>query len=231
MEDMAQSKYRIAIVLEGDEEECLFDIASSCGGVHPCLDILPYNAGGFGNVAPFFQEFLGDPSFDLVLAVYDVDGRENEENSPYCVVRDQLKSILGEEEAVDAVSFCTNPNILQILLLGCAPLEKVSLTSTSKKTNGEIVSHYWPSIAKKEKEGKNIKTGYDAIRWQLDLIKASYIYEEEPSYQYSALLERSSNMEHDYKHLMPASNVSDLLLALESGDLSFFEAIMERIGN
>ena len=219
-------KYRIAIVYEGDEEECLFNIALECGGVNEKFDLTPINAHGAGNIPSLFQDCYSNPSFDCTIAVYDVDGKAQDKCSIFNNVRNQLSLILGSEKCAQAVSFCTNPNILQILLMGCGPIEEVSLLSTSKQTNSVVVSKYWKAIStEKTKDGIIIKKGYEAYRWQLEIIKNSYIYEQNESYSYSKLLDNSLLLNRNYLNTLPASNVQDLLNALKNGDIQFFEKI------
>ena len=172
-------KLTIAIVLEGNEEKCLFDIAQKCGGINNAFDVIIVNASGYGNLGAYFQEFYSDPAFDCVVAVYDVDGKPRDKYSPFSIVQNDLLSILGEIDLVNLVSFCTNPSVLQMLLLGCDELSKVSLVTSSKKANSEIVSKYWPKISTKIQKNKKIKNGYDASKWQLDIIQNSFVYNEE----------------------------------------------------
>lgn len=224
-------QYKIALILEGDEEACLFDIAFGCEGIDPIFDLLPINAGGAGNVAPYFQDYYTNPAYDYVVAVYDVDGKADEPGSVYLETKRQLLDILATDKAVSAVSFCTNPNILQMLLMGCDKPESVCLSSTAKGENAEIVSRYWPKIKrKKDESGRQIKGGYNASAWQLEIIKSSYIYDQAPSYSYESLLCNALQLSTSYETDMPASNVQLLLKALKDGDVSFFESINKKIG-
>jgi len=218
-------KYSVVVIVEGDEEECLFDIVSQNNGIHETIDALFVNANGAGNIGAFYQEFYSEPSIDCVVAVYDVDCKQGEHTSPFNLTRSDLLSILGDEKAVDSVSFCTNPNILQILLLGCAPLQNVLLNTSSKKQNSEVVEKYWPKISVKIKNGKRIKNGYTASNWQLDIIKDSFCNEPTKTYSYDNLLKNISELNHDYKHNVPGGNLELLLKALKTGDKSFFEKI------
>lgn len=223
-----RSKYKIAIILEGKEEQCLFDIVQECGGISDCFEVDFIFADGAGNVVPFLQDYFANPSYEAVVAVYDVDCRAKDLKSPYRNIREQLLSIMGNEDAINAVSFCTNPNILQILLMGCGDPKSIALTSTDKGVNSAIVSRYWPKIRKKQNQkGQQTKSGYDATDWQLAMIKNSYIYEEQPSYAYSDLLENSLKLDVHYEDVVPASNVPSLLKALKDGDVAFFKKISD----
>ena len=223
-----EGKYTIAIVVEGNEEECLFDIAKACNGIDSCFDVELVVSNGYGEIGPYFQDSYSNPSVDCVVAVYDVDDRSKKEDSPFAIVRNELLSVLGDETAVDMVSFCTNPNILQILLLGCDEFERIKIASSSKKVNSEIVSKYWPKISSKEKDGKKIKNGYEATKWQLEIIKNSYIYEEDVSYNYETLLENAAKLNSNYKNNLPGSNIYDLLKSLKNGDIQFFNKIKKK---
>lgn len=215
--------YKIAIVVEGSEEECLFSIASACGYINSCFEVFVFNAGGEGSVPSYFQDKYADPHYDCALAVYDVDNKYNGDKTLFNLTREKLLSIIGNKQGVNSVSFCTNPNILQILLLGCDSLDKVSLVSTSKKANTNLVSHYWPQMTPKVKNGKQIKGGYDASEWQLKMIKDSFQYDDKVSFK--NILENSKVLDREYTKSCPASNVQMLLSALESGNIEFFKKI------
>lgn len=221
-----KKELNIAVIVEGDEEECLFSIAKETGHVNPVLNVEIINAGGEGNVPSHFQDYHSNPIYDCTLAVYDVDNKGDCDDSIYKVVKNKLECIVGD--CVNDVSFCTNPNILQILLLGCDDIKKVSLVSTSKARNEQLVSKYWPMITKKFKNGKQIKKGYDASNYQLEIIKNSFLYEEEPSYDYETLLSNASELPLDYEAECPASNVHVLLKAIKDGDIEFFQKIIDK---
>ncbi len=222
----ADFEMKIAVVVEGDEEECLFSIAKETGHFNPVLDIEIINAGGEGNVPAFFHDCYSNPVYNCTVAVYDVDNKCNQDKSKYNLTKNKLKNIVGEN--ADIVSFCTNPNILQILLLGCNTVNNVSLKSTAKTNNEDIVSTYWPKITRKIKNGKQVKKGYDASKYQLEIIKDSYIYDEEPSYDYMILLNNSLELDIEYETKCPASNVQHLLKAINDGDINFFKNIIDK---
>ena len=222
-------RYSVAIVLEGNEEESLFRIAESCHGVSDVFDLISFNAGGQSAVPVYFQQLSSDPSLDCVVTVYDVDNGASDPKSPYSTTRRELLSILGDDDAVSAVSFCTNPNILQILLMGCGNPNEIGLVSTSKSVNASIVEKYWPQIRRKSSNGKIIKRGYDASEWQLRMIEDSYLYEGDISYKSDMLLRNSGLLNVNYEKAIPASNVQNLLTALKDGNIDFFESINKRI--
>lgn len=224
--DENMKELKIAVIVEGNEEECLFSIAKETGHFNSALDIEIINAGGEGNVPAFFQDYYSNPVYDCAVAVYDVDNKCDCDSSIYSITKNKLEEIVGEK--VNTISFCTNPNILQILLLGCDEIEKVSLNSTSKANNEKLVSSYWPKISKKIKDGMQIKKGYDASEYQLEIIKNSFLYEEEPSYDYKKMLDNASKLPLNYEKMCPSSNVQILLRAIDDGDINFFENIIEK---
>ena len=132
--------------------------------------------------------------------------------------------ILGKKENVDKISFCTNPNILQILLLGCDSIDHVSLFSGSKKDNTEIVHKYWDEIGrqKHDKFGKLVTNYYDANSWQLRIISNSFEY---GPYSYEVLYNNCSSISKDYLKLEPGSNLFELLKALKEGNIDYFKCI------
>lgn len=222
----SDSPYRVHLILEGYEEECFFDIVKQFG-VSPNIELTYENAYGFGNVASLYQNAFIQDEYDCVLCVYDVDYRQSEKDSPYNTVVGQLTLVLGKKTSVMAISFCTNPNILQMLLLGCDDFEKVKLTSGSKKGNTKIVHKYWDKIGRTD--GKKQKPCYDAQGWQLDIIKNSFLYDEQPSYSYDSLLLRCSSVPTNYLLEEPGTNIPLLLNSLKEGKISFFESINKKI--
>lgn len=222
------SRYYIKIIVEGDEENAFFDIVKSIGKDEKIvLDI--ENANGYGGIANAFLSALREDNlFDCIVCVYDVDNRIDEPNSPYNSTRKQLTSLFGDENITDAVSFCTNPNILQYFLLAADSIDKVALTSTSKVTNTSLVHKYWQNIAsgRTDKQGRKIKSDYDASNWQLEIIKYSILNNE---YEYSNLLCNASSLSLDYKKEIPSGNLLPMLIALKNGNADFFKAIYSLI--
>ena len=208
-------KYNVHLFLEGFEEEYFFEIVKQFG-VHENIDLTFENVEGFGNIAPYYQAGFGSGEHDCLLCVYDVDYRQEEEDSPYNEVASKLESILGDSQMVQSISFCTNPNILQILLLGCDSLNNILLMNGSKKANSPIVKKYWPKI----------KKPYDAKEWQLEIIKDSYVY---GTYTYDDLFNNCSSLSNTYLAMQPGSNIFKLLKALKDGDIEFFEEINKQV--
>lgn len=217
-------KYYVKIIVEGNEEEAFFDVVKAAG-IHEKFVIDVENSRGYGGIADAFLSALREGElFDCVLCVYDVDNRVSESNSPFNITRKQLLSILGEAMVVDAVSFCTNPNILQYFLLAVDELPRVSLTGTSKTANTIYVHRYWKQIAsnKTDEKGRKTKSFYDASKWQLDIMKYSVINDP---HGYSNLLSNAEKLPQNYKEELPGGNLLPLLIALRDGDEGFFERI------
>lgn len=224
------SKYYVKIIVEGNEENAFFDIVKTIGTNDKFfLDI--ENVTGYGGIADAFLSALReDGLFDCVICVYDVDNRIGEKDSPYNLTREQLVSLFGDESIADAVSFCTNPNILQYFLLAADSLDKVALESTSKKTNSMLVHQYWPEIAsgKIDEQGRKKKSDYDASIWQLEIMKYSIINDK---YKYANLLNNALCLPLDYKKELPGGNLLPMLIALKTGEEEFFEKIHLLIEN
>ena len=202
----------ILVLLEGSEEETLFEIAEH-DGFAECFNVFYENVGGCGNIAPYFQSEMSDEFYDCIVCVYDVDNRIDINDSAYNLTRNALKKILLEDENVDNVSFCTNPNTLQFFLLGADKLENVKILDTSKSANTDLLHKYWEKLGNKK--------DYDADEWQLEIIKNSFIYDEY-NYTYGNMLKNAEELELDYKNKNPASNLLPLLVALKTGNLDFF---------
>lgn len=144
------------------------------------------------------------------------------------MVRNQLNLLFGNEKITESVSFCTNPNIMQLFLLAADTLQNV-ISTTSKKINTSLIHKYWPEIAsgKIDKLGRKIKQNYDASNWQLDIIKYSILNGE---YSYNTLLENAKALSANYKkNNIPGSNLLSLLLALKDGNKKYFSKIRKMI--
>lgn len=210
---MRQNKYRMCLIVEGNEEECFFEMVNELG-LNERFELIIKNAHGYGNVAPYYQSYISREDIDCVLAVYDVDNKMNEVNSTYNHVLNGLISVLGEKRRAKAVSICTNPNILQIFLLGCDCLKNVAITSTIKANNSTLLEKYWPNMHKT----------YAAKEWQLDMMKNSYVY---GTYCYDNLLKNLEELDEDYYHL-PGSNILSLLRALKDEDDAYLRELIKR---
>ena len=233
---MTNRRLSLAFVLEGAEEACFFNIVQG-HGVAPCFDLhfLPaiengvFPPNGAQRVGSFFHDAYSNEAYDLVFCLYDVDYRQNEKGSPFNDVQDDLLEVLGSQEAVDQVSLCTNPNILQYLLLGVQPLDQVALLSGSKRTNTPIVHQCWPEIGRpiQNQRGQDATKHYDARDWQLEIIKNSYTYG--PA-SYDVLLANAEALSMDYlcpNH--PGGNLLPVLKALKEGNIEFFLEIKKRL--
>lgn len=121
---------------------------------------------------------------------------------------------------VDAVSFCTNPNILQYFLLAMDGLPRVFLTGTSKAANTIYVHQYWEQIAsnKTDEKGRKTKSFYDASKWQLDIMKYSVINDPR---RYSDLLSNAEKLSQNYKEELPGGNLLPCEMAMK-GSLKEF---------
>ena len=222
-----ENKYNIYFALEGLEEDYFFRIVETFG-VHECFSIVYENVKGYGNIAPHLQIALSEELFDCLFAVYDVDYRQDEEDSPYQSVKNSLFEIFGDDDAVEAVSICVNPNILQLYLLGCDSLSNVKLETSSKAANTSIVHKYWPNIGNEvsDSAGHNVIKHYNAKQWQVEEIYYSYINEQ---YSYEAMLRNMSCLSTAYLDNFPGSNFLPILLALKNGDIDFFKDKSKRI--
>lgn len=214
------SKQCIHVIVEGSEEYAFFEIVKQFG-VSEKFELHIENACTFGNVSPLLEEYVQLYDSDCSFAVYDVDGK-TQDGSPFSSVQKSLLNFFGDQEQVDTVSLCTNPNILQMYLLGCDSIKEVALTSSSKVENTPLVHKYWPDIGNTI-QGNNHKPMikvYDAHKWQLEIMKNSYFCE---IYKYDTLLENAKELSIDYVVSLPGSNLYPFLKALKEGDESYFD--------
>ena len=221
------NKIYVKVLVEGNEESAFFDVVNEKGKKENIyLDI--EDVSGYGNMEEACLEALREEIYDCVICVYDVDNKICEKDSPYNNVRKKLFAIFGNEEEVESVSFCSNPNILQYFLLAADTLDSVKIVSSSKKENSKLVHKYWPEIAsnKTDKNGKKIKSEYAAHKWQLDIIKYSIINEE---YSYENLLKNAKELPLDYKKNLPGGNLYPLLVAIKDGNEMYFSELSKLI--
>ncbi|MCR5113218.1 MAG: hypothetical protein K6A63_04710 [Acholeplasmatales bacterium] len=209
------NKIRIHFILEGNEEELLFEIIKELG-VKECFDFSYENARGGGKIGPYFQARYESDMYDLVYCVYDVDYQYNDSDHMYRQIYDKLYRVLGSDIAVKRVSLCSNPNILLILLLGFDKVDNLKNISESKATNTNLINKYVPKIGNK-------KT-YDASDWQLKLIKEQYLYVDG---RYKKLLENGKDLNLNYTLKQIGSNIIPVLKALNDGDIEFFKIAIE----
>lgn len=221
-------KFYIKVIVEGNEEEMFFSIVKELG-TNDIFYLDIENSGGYGGIGDCFLSALREGDlYDCILCVYDVDNKIGDPKSPYNLTRSQLNLLFGDEEITDKVSFCTNPNILQLILLFADKLDNVKLNTTSKTTNTKLVHNYWPEIAseKLDDKGRKIKSDYNASSWQLEIIKYSIL---NGAYSYDSLFDNAHALPDNYKKLLPSSNVIKLLIALKDGDKEFFNSIRDAI--
>lgn len=219
------NKYKIKVIVEGSEEETFFEIVKE-KGLNEKIELEIENVSGYGNIASYLINALREEDrYDCVICVYDVDNKVDDINSPFNIARNKIKRFFGSEKMANAVSFCTNPNILQMFLLIADNLNNVALKSTSKQTNSSLVHKYWKEIPdnKKDKISKN-KSCYDTSKWQLKAIKDSIIYE---NYNYLDIFKNAVELSNDYEKDLPSSNLLPLLIALKDGNLDFFKNIKD----
>jgi len=217
-------RINVHLILEGNEEKVFFDIFQSTLEEKRAIKLTLKNAGCASNIAPFFQEAISNEEYDAVFCVYDVDCKQNEKNSPFLLVRKDLKEILGNDTNTDIVSLCTNPNILQMILLTCKPLCDVELKKTSKSANTPFVNKCWPKIGsqKQNKNGQKISADYDAKEWQLTIIKDSFLYESE-TYRFDDIYKNAIALSMHYHKDIPSSNIIPFLEAIKKENRSFFD--------
>lgn len=226
---MNNNPYHVHLIVEGSEEVAFFDIVQAKGTAENIL--LTYeNADGFGNLALLYQDELPDKDIDCLLIVCDVDFRYYETKSPVQIVLLKMEKVLGTRTKAEKVTIFTNPNIMQVFLLGCDVLERTSLKTSSKEKNTPLIHKYWDQIGKQSISNPhgNAKTkNYDASTWQLEIIKNSFLYDQ---YKYETLLDNLRELPNDYtSDKTPGSNILPMLQALRTGDTLFFERIMNKI--
>jgi len=224
-----KASYHIRLIVEGDEEEAFFEIVR-LNGIPNYIDLSLKNAQGFGNIGALYQGYINDETIDCLLAVYDVDYRYEDTQSPYRQVQQKLLKILGSDKAVQAASLCTNPNILQMILLGCDRLENVSLQTTAKRENTTIVEKYWPKVGIESLKPlpSHQRPSYDASRWQLDEMIDSFA---KGKYHYKNIFINGMNLSQDLSLRSPGSTLFPFLIALEKGDVDYFEKRVKDIND
>lgn len=213
---MSNSKKRIHFVLEGNEENTLFEIIEEFS-VMENIKMTYKNANGGGNVPSYYQAALASDNYDFIYCVYDVDYSPNDEKEMYKRIRKGLYKVLGDEKEIDKVSLCINPNALLIILLGYDKLSALTGIKSDKKQNTALINKYCPKIGNKK--------DYDASKWQLEIFKHDYIYSKNASID--KILEALDEINMNYEDNEVGSNLLPVIEALINDDYSFFEKKME----
>lgn len=211
------NKLKIHFILEGAEEEMLFEIVKQ-KGLGESFELTYRNANGGGNIPAYYQNDIQTEKYDIVYCVYDVDYSADDKDSMYQKVRSGLKKVLGSDSMIDKISLCTNPNIMLIVLLGCDDVEALSGISKSKSSNTGLINKYFDKIGNKK--------DYDASSWQLEIIKSDYLYDK---YKYEEIVKKYGLLNENYKDDTIGSNILRILKALFENDICFFKKIQESI--
>lgn len=218
-----EPKYHVHLILEGNEEEAFFSIVKEMG-VNPKIELTWKNAGGAQRIAAQYQDAISEEEFDSVLCVYDVDYKMHDDKSSFSITQSQLTQVAGSKEAVDLISYCTNPNILLWFLIGKDTYDNVFEIDSVKGKNTELLHKYFPAIG--NNSGNKPFKKYDASAWQLREFINSYIYDET---SYEQLISNALEIPMILNNDVPSSNVLELLKALKDGDIKFFENINKKI--
>ena len=213
---MIGTKLKIKCVLEGFEENALFELVEKYG-VSDNIELTYKNAEGGGNVGAYFYDYYSSGDYDLVLCVYDVDYSKDDSKKMYLRIYNDLLEILGDDELVKEISICTNPNILLILLLAFDNKDALMEISGNKADNTSLINKYVPKIGNKK--------DYDASSWQLQLIKDEIEYPN----KYETLLLNTSKLDEDYLTDTIGSNIYKFLKALKDGDIDYFNKIIDKL--
>ncbi len=207
------NEIRIHFVLEGSEEELLFEIIKEKNIVDNHIKITYINAHGGGNVPYYFQDALQSDNYDFIFCVYDVDYSSEKEDGMYCKIVKALTRVLGTETEVNKISLCTNPNILMILFSGYeSSISDLENISQYKKENTNLFNSLC-SVQLNKKE-------YDASQYQLKIIKDDYIYTGKASLE--RIINRHELININYKLDKIGSNIIPVLKALYENDVDFF---------
>lgn len=216
---MAQSKLKVHFVLEGNEEETLFELLEYFyKGIN--LEITYINCGGYGNIAPFYYDAYSSENYDLVLCVYDVDYDYEPSDSPFNQIRTELGRILGNDKRVNNISLCNNPNGLLIILLGYDTVDKFQNMHKGKSKNTDLIHKYCEKIGNKKK--------YDASDWQLNLLKQDY-YDGKASFK--KILENQNEISEKYQSKNISSNIIPFIRAILDDNVEYFNQIIKKISN
>lgn len=211
-------KLRIHFVLEGYEENTLFEIIDDFRKKKNMekIKLSFQNCKGGGNVPIYFQSALAD-DYDFVYCVYDVDFCPFDEKGMFKRIRKGLYKVLGSDKDVDNVSLCTNPNILLIILLGYDSLQAFKDINADKKSNTELIKKYCNKMGNKKE--------YDAEAWQLELLKNDYVYDNKASIE-KILVNIDKINENYLDNNEIGSNILHIIKALINDDVEYFVKII-----
>lgn len=213
---MINSKIRLHFILEGYEENALFELIEHFSK-KTNFEMTYKNCKGGGTIPAFYQEALASDNYDLIYCVYDVDFKPNDDKGMYKKIRNGLYKVLGDENEIDKISLCTNPNTLLLLLLGYTDLSNLLDIKSDKKSNTKLISQYCKKIGNKK--------AYDASEWQLKLIKDDYEYNNIASFD--KMFESYETINYDYKGEIIGTNAIPIIRALIMDDFDFFDKIIK----
>ncbi len=213
---MSNSKIRVHYILEGYEENALFELIEHFSK-KTNIEMTYKNCKGGGTIPAFYQEALASDNYDLIYCVYDVDFQPKDDKGMYKRIRHGLYRVLGDESEIDKISICTNPNTLLLLLLGYTDLSNLVEIKSDKKSNTKLINKFCTKIGNKKE--------YDASEWQLELIKDDYIYSSIASFD--KIFESNEIINNDYKSEKIGSNALPFIRALIEDDYEFFDKIIK----
>lgn len=100
---MIGTKLKIKCVLEGFEENTLFELVEKYG-VSDKIELAYKNAEGGGNVGAYFYDYYSSGDYDLVLCVYDVDYSKDDSKKMYLrIYNDLLEMIIYESYFIKSI--------------------------------------------------------------------------------------------------------------------------------
>jgi len=216
---MITKKIKIHFLLEGNEEESLFNIINKFG-IGENIDVSYHNCNGGGRMPAIYQYELQSGNYDIIYCVYDVDYSNEDKNSMFSKIQKGLLRTLGNKDDVNKISLCTNPNILLILLCGYTnDINELKDISKNKSKNTDLIKKYC-SLSFNKKE-------YDASKWQLELIEYDYFYTNVASYD--KIINKLETLNNNYLGKEIGSNIILVLKAIKENNVSFFEKIISEV--
>ncbi len=183
--------YRLALIVEGNEEVNFLKIVNSCARLDAGLEIEVVNAEGVGNIPSLFDAYYRDLSYDEVICLLDIDGWKT---NCYETATRKLSAILGYFPKKEALF--NNPNSLQLLL---APFTDEVMDISDKALFSPLIHSCFPKM----------KGVYRASKAQLKAIHEAYDRKA-----YLLMLEKTAFYSEDPKDL-PSSTFAPFLRSIE----------------
>lgn len=194
-------KHKICIICEGNEEYGYLERLKELKVWNEQYEILPFNAGGNGNIPARYQDHYQNGSYEVVLVFCDTEKKPHEQ---YEDIKRKINEFHGVPDAADEVVMFGNPCTMQIIVKHWTD---ENLKSPAKSVNASLIKKY---------------TGVENYKGREDQIEEvmKYITKE----NYRDMSRRVGGLESD-DSVVGISNFGKFIQLFENDDSGWIEEI------